>query len=386
MPFSWFRRKGDSAGRAGRRRRDRRQSRRLAAGGPEQGASAGERLEQRRRRVSIGIGASLIAIVIGVVAFGYYQEFYRPPRVWAGNVRNVQFTMGDLVQRIRVLQGVNRYQGGKVDLSTVPFEYLQNMINAEMLRQLSPQLNINITDADIDAGLRQQFQPQAAPGQETDPGQLEREFNNNYQAFLTATGLNDGDYRVILEEQLTLRRLAALIGQTIEDPQDQVEVSWIKLPLDTQANPRDVAARLAVEDFGQVAAEVTQADDFADASGYVGWVPKGAFPDLDDQIFGNEEKNISPTAPGTITRPIFTSDGTFLVKVMSGPESRELDDRMKLKLDVELVRQWQRDQLSAGTQGGWVKMNFNSKLYDWVADQVFVSAPRTNNTQNTQNN
>ena len=91
---------------------------------------------------------------------------------------------GDLVQRIRVLQGIS----GRVDLSIVPFEYLSNLLDAEVLRQASPGLGISITDEDIDRALRDQFYPTKPVGQETDPGQLDEEFRNTYQIFLARRG------------------------------------------------------------------------------------------------------------------------------------------------------------------------------------------------------
>ena len=96
-------------------------------------------------------------VIVGVVVFGWYQEFFKPPRVWAGSVSNVEFTMGDLVARIRVLQGEGRYVGGQVDLSVVPFEYLQDLIHAEVLRQQSPILGIDVTDEHIEQELRRRL-------------------------------------------------------------------------------------------------------------------------------------------------------------------------------------------------------------------------------------
>jgi hypothetical protein len=49
---------------------------------------------------------------------------------------------------------------------------------------------------------------------------------------------------------------------------------------------------------------------------------------------------------------------------------------MGFKLLQETVDAWQREALVAGTTAGTVRMNFNSRLYDWVTDQVFVTAPR----------
>jgi hypothetical protein len=324
----------------------------------------------------------LLAVVFGVVIFGYFREFYRPPRVWAGSVNDVEFTMGDLVQRIRVLQGVNRYDGGRVDLSTVPFEYLQNLVNVEILRQAAPGLNIKPSDEAIDGELRRQFQPTAPEGQEVDPGQLERESQNNYKTFLTATGLTDSEYRVIIEEEITEFGLFLLQGQEVESPQEHVEVRWIRLPIDpTEAGsgslqPEQVAQRLEVESFETVAREVSRSAGYADGSGYVGWVPQGAFPNLDPLLYGDEELGTAALEPGEISRPFYARDGIFIVEKLSGPEEREVEDRMRVKLTLELTEAWKNNALQEGTSNGTVKMNFNSRLYDWVADQVFVTAPR----------
>ena len=369
----------DAPGRAGRRR----QMRMRSGDGPEADApSAAERRERRRRYWSVGIGVFLLLVIFGVVLVGYYREFYHPPRVWAGSVNNVEFNMGDLVQRIRVLQGVNRYQGGRVDLSTVPFEYLQNLINAEILRQEAERLGIKPTDEVMDSTLRRQFQPAAREGEEVDQGQLEREFQNNYQTFLTATGLTDSEYRVILEEDLTRAGLAATLADQIESPQEQVEVRWIRLPVDPAENtgttllPEQVAQRLEVEDFETVAREVSVSAGFADQFGYVGWVPMGAFPELDSLLYGDAELGTVALSPGEKSPPKYVQDGIYILEVLSGPEEREVSDRMGIKLTLELTQKWQDEILQEGTNSGAVRMNFNSELYEWVADQVFVTAPR----------
>ncbi len=376
MPFPWLRWFGSAeTSRGGRRRSERAQRRaRGERSTPQEDPKA--ITERRQRRTGIGIGAAFLFVIIGVVVFGYYQEFYKPPRVWAGSVNNVEFTMGDLVQRIRVLQGVNRYQGGQVNLSTVPFEYLQNLINAEVLRQQSNNLGIAVTDEEIERELRRLFVPTPDPGQETDPGQIEREFKDNYGSFLTATGLSDGEYRVIIEEQISIRSLAVLLAQGIEDPQQHVEIQWIQLPLGSEIFPNDLVKRLENEDFTRVAQELNGPSQFSGTDGYVGWVPRGAFPELDDAIFGNEEEKLQPLPAGTISEPIFADDGFIVVKLLSGSEERRLDDRMALKLTLEAVEIWQQEALVAGTGNGTVRMNFNSRLYEWVTDQVFITAPR----------
>jgi len=379
MPFPWPRWFGSTeTSRSTRRRSLRAQRGARRAGGqtPTLQEDSKAVAERRRMRTGIGIGAAFLLVIVGVVLFGYYQEFYKPPRVWAGSVNGVEFTMGDLVQRIRVLQGVNRYQGGQVNLSTVPFEYLQDLINAEILRQQSSALGIEIKDEAIEQELRRRLAPTPEPGQETDPGQLEREFRDNYGTYLTATGLSDSEHRVIVEEQISVRALALLLSREIESPQQQVEIQWIQLPLDSDILPGDVKQRLENEDFTRVAQELNTTSPFAGSDGYVGWVPQGAFPDFDGIIFGNEEDGLEPLVPGAVSEPAFSEDGFFLVKVLSEPEERELDDRMGLKLTLEAVDAWQRDALEALRSQERVRMKFNSELYKWVTKQVFITAPR----------
>ena len=384
MAIQWiggrFRRPSD---RAGRRRRSRSQTE-GSDGRPERDPVV--RREVRRRNASIGIGVFLVAVVIGVVAFGYYEKFYSPPRVWAGSVNQVEFSMGDLVARIRVLQGVNRYEGGNVDLSTVPFEYLQNLINSEILRQMSGELGITPTDSDIDQELRREFQPTPPAGQEADPGQLDREFQNNYQTFLTATGLTDADFRIIVEERIAVLRLAILLSQQIEAVQEQVEVEWIRLPVDGgpqegAVQPQDVMKRLALEEFATVAAEVSQPGGFSDRLGYVGWVPRGAFPDLDATLYGDADRGAEALALGETSEPVYSTDGIYIIRLISGPELQEVQPIIGNKLTLEMVREWQAEQVKVGADDGWVKMNFNSTLYAWVADQVFVTRPRIEESQ-----
>jgi parvulin-like peptidyl-prolyl isomerase len=325
-----------------------------------------------------GIGAGLLVLVIGIVVFGFYQEFYRPPRVWAGSVRDQEFKMGDLVERIRVLQGLS----GQVDLSTVPFEYLRNLLNAEVLRQAAPNLGFSLTDEDIDEVIRAQFYPAVPEGQQSDPGQLDEEFRNNYQIFLARTGLADTDFRVIVREQLALQQLGLMLGRSIPETTEQVEVEWIRSEIEGRIDVGAVRARLGSEktgdgeEFAKVAGEVGVPGGFADQTGYVGWVPKGAFPELDGALFGDEERDLPPLEVGEISGPIFTQDGIYIVHLLTGPTDREFSNQMRNKLNIELVTKWQTDQQLRGANEGWLRMNFNSKWYAWVADQVRLSAPR----------
>ena len=370
MAFPWSRRnEPEQMLPAERRRRSRSRRNRQATETREPSRADRERLHQR---MVWAVGAILILLVVGVVAAGFYDKFLRPPRVMAGSVRDVKFTMGDLVQRIRVLQGVT----GEVDLSIIPFQYLQDLMNAEILRQASPGLGITVSDEQVDGAIRAQFMPSTTEGEETAPGQLEEEFRQNYSAFLTRTGLSDEDFRGIMRERLSEIGLRQNLAEAIETEQEQVEVEWVRLESRGQVDPEAVLQRLEIEEFATVAAEVGTPGGFTDGNGYVGWVPRGAFPELEDILFGNDEEDIpAPEADSTIG-PIFTNTGIYIIHVISELEVQELSGLMGAKLNSELVTKWYADETLRGGQEKWVKFNLNSDLYRWVADQVDISRPR----------
>ena len=104
-----------------RRRRGGRAGRRGASDGETAATRARRsRRERRRQLIAVIVGAVLILTILAVVAVGVWQQYILPPRVMAGQVRDVRFTMGDLVERIRVLQGINRYEGGAGGLQPRP--------------------------------------------------------------------------------------------------------------------------------------------------------------------------------------------------------------------------------------------------------------------------
>ena len=334
------------------------------------------RRERRRQLIAVIVGAALILTILAVVAVGVWQQYILPPRIMAGQVRDVRFTMGDLVERIRVLQGINRYEGGRVDFSRVPFQLLTDLLHAEILRQAAPGLDISVTEDDVEAEIRNRFRPEPAPGEEVDDAQLDAEYRSDYIGFLTQVNLDDDDYRRIVAERLQQRELFTRMLATLPAEAPQVELQAIGIGVNSDAVPEAVRERLQLgEDFAAVAREINGSD------GSIGWVPEGAFPEFDPYLFGavNEEtgeRSDPLLAPEEISDPIYADETIFLIRIAGGPETRAVEPPMQFQLAGALVQQWKDDQLAQGSEEGWVKINFDSNRYAWVTDQVRITAPR----------
>ncbi|MCY4416603.1 MAG: SurA N-terminal domain-containing protein [Chloroflexi bacterium] len=335
--------------------------------------------ERKRQRIALILGAVLILVIVGVVMAGVYQAFIHPPRVMAGEVRGVRFSMGDLVERIRVLQGIDRYQGGQVDLSTIPFQLLTDLLHAEILRQAAPGLGINLTDEQIEEAIRNRFRPEPQPGQEVDDAQLDAEYQNTYTGFLTQVNLTDDAYRRIVEEQLQQRELFTRMLASIPEQAPQVELQIIGLSINSDAAPEAVKERIELgEDFATVSRELTGND------GYLGWVPQGAFPEFDRYLFGEavvDESGATVEKPplleaGEVSGPIFEDQTIFLIQAIGDVETREIEPAMQFQMAGARVDEWKDNQLTQGTTDGWVKINFDSNRYAWVTEQVRLTRPR----------
>ena len=302
-----------------------------------------------------------------------------PPRVIAGEVRGERFTMGDLVERIRVLQGIDRYQGGQFDLSTIPFQLLTDLLHAEILRQAAPGLGINIIDDQIEEAIRGQFRPEPQPGQEVDDAQLDAEYQNIYTGFLTQVNLTDDVYRRIIEERLQQRELFTRMLESLPEEAPQVEVQVIPLNINSTASPDAVKERLELgEDFATVSREISGSD------GYIGWVPEGALPEFDRYLFGETVvygsgetiRKLALLGAGDISDPIYEDQYIFLIQAIGPVETREVELAMQFQLAGARLEQWKDGQLVQGSQEGWVKINFDSHHYAWVTEQARLTRPR----------
>ena len=333
--------------------------------------------EARQRRHRLGgwaVGGALILVIIGVLAAGYYQEFYKPPRLWAGRINDVEFTMGDLVERIRVEQAI----AGEVDLSRRPFDYMRSLMHAELLRQEAPALDIEVTDDLVELAIRDRFYPDVPAGQDTAPGQLDQEYRQNLQSYLTRTELSEDDLRTIVAEDLRRFLLSVHLSESIEDPQEQVEVAWIRLDPAESVNIAEVLDRLRNEEFSSVAQDVGVPAGYADAGGYVGWLPRQAFPEVSREVFGDPAAGRPPLDVGEVSSPIRTLDDIYIVRTLSGPEVQPLSDKMRAKVIQQAAEDWQDERLTQGFEQGWARIRFASKYYNWVSEQVLLSKPLAN--------
>ena len=340
--------------------------------------------------------AIVLLLVVAIPAYGFYVTFVAPPRHTVVTVNDVKYSLGYMEKLVRGNATVFAGLGQSSQLGTLPFQILNNIVNEELIRQAAPRLGIVVTQDEVDANIRDQFYPSPLEGQQTDPEALNREFGENYRQYLNLTKFSDSDYREVVRRGLLREKLRDSISDRVPGVEEQVYAHWIRLTDDTvveevqnqlaeseEAVRKQVAEEkvqdqlteaeekvregiLLLEAFQRIARIHSAADRYADDNGEVGWVPRGAFPDFEPELFSIEHN--------TISQPIRSAQDTYLALITDGPELLEISEEMRDVLKNQAMEQWLIEELGNND----VAVAFSSDEYEWIINKVQeILAPLT---------
>ncbi len=352
-----------------------------------------------KKRVAIVFLSLGLLAITGVAVAYWYTQLYAPPRVEAAVVNDVQFNQGDLVKRARMIQAGQGYTGAFVDLTSIlrvlynpdieitsgPFTL--GWVQMELLKQSAPEFGVSVTEDDIDGTVRQIFTPEYAPDEVISDDQKDREFRERFESYLTLNRISEADFRRIVEEQLYFYEMRDAIGENVPTEAEHLELYWLRTPVRPDPAMGDparfqdlqlIADRLEKEDFEAVASEYSMVFDtrYTESNGYVGWLPRGAFPNLDFQLFGGErfDREIEPLEYGEISDPWESSGYMYFMKVVDGPEVREVEQKWNARLKDIALQTWLEDKFEEGTSEEWVRVKYDSRIYAWAAEQLRQTA------------
>lgn len=322
------------------------------------------RRERQRQRWVLVFAAVVLLVVIAIPAYGYYATFVAPPRRTIATVGGIKHSLGELVKRTRASAAISASQGQQPEMGTLPFQMLIDLVNEELIRQAAPGLGVVVTQDDVDAQIRTGFYPRPLEGQQTDPEALEREFQENYRRFLNVAQLSDREYREMVRVNLLSNKIREMKGEQVPAVEEQVYAHWIRVMDEEALNAVEAEVKKG-EAFDRLARIYSVGDSYADDNGEVGWVPKGAFPDLDGVLFSIEHDVVS--------EPIIASQGIYyyLVKVTDGPELREVSEEMREALKTQIFAQWLNEERNNSA----VSVSFGSYEYEWLVGKVQEVVP-----------
>ncbi|MCZ6789971.1 MAG: SurA N-terminal domain-containing protein [Chloroflexi bacterium] len=334
---------------------------------PRRRRMAQSRQGRRRRPLALVIAGALLLSIVAFLGVGYYITFISPPQQVVANINGVKFTLGDMETIIKANAAFRAQTGSPSGLSTFPFQVLDNLVDGELIKQAAPELGLRITAEEIDARLRENFYPDVPVGQDPSDAQLEREYTEAYLSYLAIARYSEKTYRDIILGDLIRVKARDTFSERVPAIEEQVYVEWILInqerdnPLQTVESLREQLAEGT--EFGVLAQQFNDEDRYADLKGVVGWVPRGAFPRLDETLFSIEHD--------TASEPLFGDRGYYLLRVTDGPETREVTEEMREALKTSLFNEW----ISGLRNSSGVDVSFGSVEYEWLVRRTREAVP-----------
>jgi len=298
--------------------------------------------ERRRRRITILIGALVIAAVVGIIVYGVYATREGPPQKLLSTVNGTPIERSDYVNALRLYS------------SSMPEMVIMILEDNELLRQGAVTFGISVTDEEI----TEQIKASLFPGAEE---VSEDEFQESYQQLLDRVGLSDAEFRKFGEVDLLRTQLLNYMMGQLPEAALQVHVQGILVATEEEA--QDVVGRLGGgEDFADVAQEVSIEPTSKESGGDLGWFPEGIkVKEFDDVAFGLE--------PGTLSEPFSTSQGYWVIEVLERENDRPLAEDVRQQLGSTAFRDWLQNQREQKVERE-VDSNELEEVHEWAMEKI----------------
>ena len=175
----------------------------------------------RNKFILFGI-LTISFIFLIVLSTGYVIRYVIPQGKTVVQVGEIKYNRADMLKMLRVKQKNSEMMGSQMKNSEEIFKALQNMIENEIMDQISPSLGIIIPPEQIDIYIRDVFMPSYNNEESPDPVQIEREFKEIFSNYLTSVGLSEEEYEKFTRWSMLREQMRQYIGETVPTVAEQV--------------------------------------------------------------------------------------------------------------------------------------------------------------------
>jgi foldase protein PrsA len=351
--------------------------------------------EQRQELLAKVFVAVVVALLIGVLGFGYFREFVVKPNEAMLNVDGTAISLGTYakiltyrrweltLQMAHLQELVGRYAGDDPEnammrqLVTQQLQQVQGqlylvntqlpdeLIVNELIRQEARRRNIAVGTEEVTKEIIDRFQPTPAEPVTTTTGTPTptpipaNKWQENYKNYLADTRISDSEYRQWNIEPLLYRdKLREAMGATVPKVAEQVRARHILMKEEDKA--KEVLAKLQFgASFEALAKEYSTDESNKDKGGDLGWFPRGHMvPEFENAAFS--------LAPGQLSQVISTTFGFHIIKLDEKAPNHPLADEDWESMKDQAFAQWLDQQMKSPQ----VKRYLDSQKMLWASDQA----------------
>ncbi len=332
-------------------RQRRRAERQLLARSAAQGSSARRISEPRVQRLLYVAGGALVVGLAALLSVAWYFNSYRLPRTVVAEFDGTEIRLADAAPQTRM----DAIVSGTFDAE----QALNNLLLDHIMRARAPGIGASVGPEDVEAALAEQFEEPAEDGADA-PSELTEEGREAFERFIEGIGVSESEYRLWREGRLWQEAAYEVFLAQAPVTAESVFLEWIVGADSVQAQA--AYDRIASgEDFGTVANDLNTDTTIAGANGEVGWVPRGALPELNEQLFAED------LVVGEVLGPVAASFGTLVYRVTEKSDDQLVDEGMRGLLARYAFQNWVNEQ-SAG-----VEVDLTDDEREWVYRDIGAS-------------
>jgi len=351
------------------------------------------RERESRVRFWLLLGSSIVFLsVVGVLAFGAYQEYVVKPASPVATVNNVVVRIDDYQRRVLYRRFDLRAVLARLDAQMRQFDpsdesqqwlydyfqqqrqqvesrlmsvatlTLDEMIEDELVRQEASHRGLMVTDEEIQLEIEEQFGydrdppiPTPTPITVTVPVTVtpaptvalmtEAEFQESYTKYVNnveeQTTFREEEFRELMRSSLLRQKLQDALGQEVGISGEQVQARHILLGIDDKALAEEILERLrAGEDFAELASEYSTDESNKDEGGDLGWFARGSMVEpFEDAAFALQ--------PGELSDVVETSYGYHIIQLIERDDDRPFDEGIVEQKRSGALQVWLNEQMSS---------------------------------------
>ncbi len=361
-----------------------------------------EREERYRRWLYISAGL-FAALILGIVAVGFYQvriaEPASPVAVVNGKVirtdtyqRWVQYRRQDLRASLAQLeeqlrqfdpndqqqQAIYNYlaqqqQQMQIQAASLPNSALEELIDDELIRQEAARRGLAVTPDEVQREIEKQLgynvppptpeptvpvtatapisgtpAPTSTPAPTPTPMTKERfdELYRNGVQRWQKSGFTEADFRGLVQTGLLRDRLQTALAAAVPTATEQIHARHILVEKEEDAKAALDRIKKG-EDFAKVAQAVSTDTSTKDKGGDLGWFPRG-------QMMSEFDKAAFALQPGQVSDLVQTAYGFHIIKVEERDPNRPLDEAALAQKRSQALDDWLATQRTAsGVERHW---------------------------------
>ncbi|HCU73308.1 MAG: hypothetical protein CL790_01460 [Chloroflexi bacterium] len=304
------------------------------------------------------ITLSLVGVLVGGAI---HREIFVKPNQAVARVTDTDITAGNYakflafrryeLQQIESAGSTQIGQPGSTNpLTTLFFDALTDLINAELVRANANTLGISVDKASVDAALLEFATGPKETEKTTEPDVVIQQLSDTLN-------LDKKSIRTFIQQDLLAKAAANKLSENLDPSPEQIRVSQIVTA--TEDDAKTVVARLNARQPFELVAQEVSSDASSRVGGKLGWIPRGLMPDSWDKVAFNLRS-------GTRSQPIRTAQGWHVIEVHEHSKSRELTAPVLTRLQMATFDAW-IDELRLATKP---EILLTAETITWAQDQL----------------